>query len=90
MATRTTKRVTMCAVSIDYATYLLPADKGMRLVDLMKDAVKCRDGFPGARSYCVSGDQPELSMAIIKPSQLRQVSSKNDEDGMADEMDGRP
>ena len=38
----------MCCVSIDYRSYLMPADVGMKLVALLTQAVECDRNYTGA------------------------------------------
>jgi hypothetical protein len=48
MATRSTKPTSICRVSIDHRDYLMPADKGMKLVELLQPAVECRRDYAAA------------------------------------------
>jgi hypothetical protein len=71
MATKPQKPVAMCCVTIGYRDFLLPADKGLRLVELMKDAIECEQGYDGSRTYFVKQEQPEIGMTIVRASQMR-------------------
>lgn len=72
MAPRTVKSGPMCCVIIDYQEYLLPMDKGMRLVELMSHAVPCNLGYDESRTtYHPKKDAPEVSMRTVNPNQVR-------------------
>lgn len=79
MATNPSKKpAAMCCVTIGYDDYLLPADKGMRLVDLMQHAVRCDRQYAEGKIWIIDADQPEISMTIVKPSQVRPAVKKDD------------
>jgi hypothetical protein len=70
VATRPLKNVAMCCVRIDHFEYLLPADKGMKLVELMQHAVCC-DTHYESRGYTYRvHDAPAVEFALVKPSQI--------------------
>lgn len=70
MATRAVKNVPMCCVRIGYQDFLLPADKGMKLVELMQHAVSCERSF-ATRDYNYKvEDAPAVEFCMVKPSQL--------------------
>jgi hypothetical protein len=70
MATRAVKNVAMCCVSINHSDYLLPADKGMKLVELLQHAVSCDRGYESRDySYKVHG-APAVEFYLVKPSQI--------------------
>lgn len=63
----------MCCVSIGYQSYLMPADAGMKVVQLMQEALRCDRDFSsslGGHVYVVR-DAPEIELAMVKPSQVR-------------------
>lgn len=70
--TRPTKPVPMCSVSIDHQDYLLPFSLGVKLVELMQHAVRCRLDYAAgfsARAYVVS-EQPTVEFCAVKPNQI--------------------
>ena len=65
------KPVPMCCVSIDFSYYIMPADKGMKLVELLQSAFQANKNFAD-RGYVYSvAEQPEVEFALVKPSQIR-------------------
>lgn len=67
---RPTKPVPLCCVCIGYQTFLMPADQGMKLVDLMNSAASCKRNYEdGGYRYHV-GEQPEVEYVSVKPSQV--------------------
>jgi hypothetical protein len=60
----------MCCVSIDYRSYLMPADVGMKLVALLNHAVECDRKYtePGHR-YHVK-EAPEVAYVSVRPDQI--------------------
>ncbi|MFM9901157.1 MAG: hypothetical protein ACKVOT_09085 [Polaromonas sp.] len=80
MATTPKKTVPMFCVRIGYQQFLMPMDKGIKLVELMSSAFQCDETYDGARHYEVE-DQPEVTLASVKASQVRQkkpAGSTND------------
>jgi hypothetical protein len=70
MATRAAKNAAMCCVSIDHNDFLLPADKGMKLVELLQHAVCC-DRHYESRDYSYKvHDAPAVEFYLVKPSQI--------------------
>jgi hypothetical protein len=71
---RPTKSVAMCFISIGYHLELLmPADKGMKVVELLQSAYACEKNFtcdPGY-SYTPKEAQPEVEFALVRASQIR-------------------
>lgn len=72
------KPVAMCCVTIGYEEYLLPADKGMKLVELLQSAFKTERKYGGGGYFYYLGDQPEVVLTLVKASQLKQ---KTNDDG---------
>jgi hypothetical protein len=66
------KPVAMCCVSIGYRTYLMPADKGMKVVELLQHAIECDERYEGIKgpTYQVL-DQPEVAYKAVRPNQIR-------------------
>lgn len=72
------KAVPMCCVSIDYRSYLMPVDKGMKLVELMQFAFETDPSY-GDRSYTYHiGDQPAVQFTLVKPAQIRAKTTNAD------------
>ena len=61
----------MCAVTIGFQTLVLPASKGMALVDLLQHAVLVEREFMKLADVYEVQDQPRVELALIKPEQLR-------------------
>lgn len=72
------KTVVMCCVTIGYREYILPADKGMKLVELLQSAFETEKKYEGRGYSYYVGDQPEVELALVKASQLKQ---KTNDDG---------
>lgn len=65
------KPVTMCCVHIGYRGYLMPLDKGTKVVELMQAAFECEQRYEDGHTYLV-GEQPSgVSLEIVRPSQIR-------------------
>lgn len=65
------KPVSMCCVSINHDNYLMPADKGMKLVELMQSAFEAEKSY-GDRNYTYEiGEQPSVELSLVKPSQIK-------------------
>jgi hypothetical protein len=69
------KAVTMCCVSIGYREYLMPLDKGTKLVELLQSAFECEKRFEHRGYTYLVGDQPEgVGLEVVRPSQIQQPS----------------
>lgn len=67
----TKKPVAMCCVSIAHSDYLMPADKGMKLVELLQSAFEARRDY-GDRGYTYAiGEQPSVELSLVKASQIK-------------------
>lgn len=75
MATRQVKNVQMCCVAIGYQHFLMPFDKGMRLVELMQHAVSCQQDWHEHQNRYVIGEQPTVEFVAVKPNQVVAPSS---------------
>jgi len=69
------KPVAMCCVTIGYKEYLLPADKGMKLVELLQSAFETEKKYESRGYTYYVGDQPEVELALVKASQLKQKTN---------------
>lgn len=74
------KPVAMCCVTIGgYHEYLLPADKGIELVKLLQSAFETEKKYGGGGYFYYVGDQPEVSLNLVKASQLKQKPNDGDQ-----------
>lgn len=66
------KQVQMCCVTLNYTDYIMPADKGMKVVALMQSAVPCKEDFEGHQLvYRADEDPKAVEFKLIHQSQLR-------------------
>lgn len=68
---RTSKPVPLCCVSIGYQALLMPADKGMKLVELLQGAVECDRRYEGHGPTYYLREQPDVEYVAVKPQQVR-------------------
>lgn len=62
----------MCAVTIGFETYLMPADAGMKVVQLMQQAATAeRDFSRSLHSTYIAGDTPRVEYVAVKQSQIQ-------------------
>ncbi|MGE0446164.1 MAG: hypothetical protein AB7P99_13125 [Vicinamibacterales bacterium] len=62
----------MCCVRFGWrAELLLPADKAMKLVELLQQAALCERNYDGAGYVFVVQEQPEVELITVKASQIR-------------------
>lgn len=69
------KSVPMCHVTIGYRGYLLPVDKGMKLVELMQSAFQSDKNYEAVGYNYSIGEQPEVEFCLVKPSQIKQKAT---------------
>lgn len=62
------KPARLCKVTFGYQELVLPVDKGLALVGLLKDAVPV--GYGGAGMYVPKLEELELSLEVLKPGQF--------------------
>ena len=67
---RPAKPVPMCCVSIGFQDVLLPFPAGMKLVELMQNAVATQKHFDGRAYQYVVGDQLGVEFVSVKPNQI--------------------
>lgn len=63
----------LCKVSFGYQSWVLPADKGLALVGLLKDAVPVtyvEHGSTGPQFKAATDEDVTLSLEILKPGQF--------------------
>ncbi|SDO77676.1 hypothetical protein SAMN05216303_102327 [Rhodoferax sp. OV413] len=82
MATnRNTKPVSLCIVTISHTQFLMPADKGLKLVELLQHAQHAQWDYSDrsdGRTYIV-GEQVEAEYRAVKQSQLKLQKSETPE-----------
>lgn len=61
----------MCCVMVGYQALLMPADKGMKLVELLQYAVECEHGWGDRDHTYTVGEQPRVEYRMVKPGQIR-------------------
>ena len=65
------KPVAMCCVTIGHQDFILPADKGMKLVEIMQSAFDTQKNY-GDRAYSYHiGDQPQVELALVRAAQIK-------------------
>jgi hypothetical protein len=70
----------MCCVTIGgYHEYLLPADQGIALVKLLQSAFETEKNYGSGGYFYYIGDQPEVSLNLVKASQLKQKPKDGDQ-----------
>ena len=69
---RPTKPVPMSIVTINYQDFILPFAQGMKLVELMQNAVGCNRNFDSTARHprYVVTDQPIVEFSSIKLDQV--------------------
>lgn len=67
----TPKQQPMCAVTIGFDTYLMPAAAGMKVVELMQQAVTTDRTYGTAPETYEAGEPPRISLQVVRASQIR-------------------
>lgn len=72
MATRSAPKATpaMCWLSIGYVEILLPADAGLKVVQLLRGAMRCETGYDNGRFFELR-DELDVEYAAVKAGQVR-------------------
>lgn len=65
------KPVQICCVSIGYDSFIMPADKGMKVVELLQSAFKCNKDYAERGYVYTVGSQPEVELALVRSDQVR-------------------
>lgn len=62
----------MCVVTLAGDQYLMPTEAGMKVMQLMQQALACRYTYSDdyLRKQYVAGDTPSLSLEMVKPSEI--------------------
>ena len=66
----------LCCVTIGYEDFLLPAGPGMKVVELMQQAVTCHKHFEDHGYQYHAGDQPRVSFELVKTAHVRMPDGK--------------
>lgn len=63
----------MCVVTLGSDQYLMPTEAGMKVMQLMQQALMCRNTYSDdfRHKQWVAGDTPGLSLEMVKPSEIR-------------------
>ncbi|ULU26615.1 hypothetical protein [Dyella terrae] len=70
MATKP-KSEQMCVFKIGYRDYLMPAAAGMKVVQLLTQAVECEEHYEGDLEFVyVAGDQVNVSYRNVRSGQI--------------------
>lgn len=72
MNAKPTKAVPMACLTIGYHDYLMPADKAMKVADLMQSAFECDKDWTERDHVYQAKEQPRVEFAFVKPHQVRQ------------------
>ncbi len=84
MATRAVKSTTpMCCVTIDFDEYLLPMTKGLALVGLMQQAIKCDSRYGDAgltKTVWTQADPVRIELVAVSASQIKPRPPEPDSD----------
>lgn len=71
MATTKGQGGAMCCVTIGYQDFLMPADKGMRVLEAMQHAIGCQrnyDAIDGEAFY--ASEAPSVKYALVRAQQI--------------------
>lgn len=63
--------VQMCCVQIGHYSYLMPSDKGMKVVELLQSAFECKKDYAERGYVYTVGSQPEVELALVRSDQVR-------------------
>lgn len=82
MSRPASKAVQMACLTIDYRDYLMPAAAATKVMDLLSQAFECTESYEGtSRTYTPTDKQPAVSVAIVRPNQVR--APRSQEEGTA-------
>jgi hypothetical protein len=66
-----TKPTQLCCISIGYMDYLMPMDKGLKLMELMQYAVEVDKRYEDRGYEFLVKEQPRCGIEMVKPSQVK-------------------
>lgn len=59
-----------CCVTIGFESYLMPAAAGMKVVELMQQALACERRFARADRYTPT-EAPRLELVMVRPDEVQ-------------------
>lgn len=71
MATTKKQGGAMCRVTIGYQDFLMPADKGMRVLEAMQHAIGCDRDYIGHDEQFIAKEQPRVEFSLVRADQIR-------------------
>lgn len=71
MARAPAKATPMCCVSIGYRDFLLPADKGMKLVEILTHAIEVDKDYEDGGYVYTPQQPPEVQYSAVKTGRIR-------------------
>lgn len=73
MATRT-KSQPMCIITIGFQNLLLPISDGMKVVQLLSQAIDCEQQYEGGGEFTyVVHEQVDVGLKTVQPRQIREI-----------------
>lgn len=73
------KPIPMCCVSIGYDDYLMPANMGMKVVEMMQSAIRCERAYQqDGHRYRLKDGSVEVSYRSVSPSQIAWTLPESD------------
>lgn len=69
------KPVQMACLTIGHYDYLLPADKAMKVAELMQHAFDCDKSYEDRGYVYTPTDQPRVEFALVRANQVRAPKS---------------
>lgn len=70
-SSKPTRPVQMACLSIGFNDYLLPADKAMKVAELMQSSFSCDKRYADRGHQYTPREQPNISFEFVKASQVR-------------------
>ncbi|HEY4294538.1 hypothetical protein [Luteibacter sp.] len=66
------KKGPLCVITIGFQTFLMPVTAGMKLVQLLGQAIECEEFYAGTyeRRY-TAGKQVDVHLATVRDDQVR-------------------
>jgi len=65
------KAVPMACLTIGFQTFLLPADKAMKVAELMQHACDCKSEYEDRGYVYYPTEQPRVEFALVRASEIR-------------------
>lgn len=70
MIAKSRNTLQICCVTIGHQEFLLPVSVGMKVVELMQQAIECRHSYEENGYHYYSGEQPQVEFKLVNPSKL--------------------